>query len=391
MPESHSGRPNTIAVLRALQLGDMLCAVPALRALRRAAPAARISLIGLPWARAFVQRFPAYVDEFIEFPGYPGLPERELDVRALPGFLAQVGQHQFDLVLQMHGSGRIVNPLVGLLGGRASAGYFVPGDYCPDPKRYLPWQAGEHEILRWLRLVEALVTGHPGLAPAGAAARDAALEFPLRAADLAQYQALAKAHALAPGNYVCLHPGSQLPSRRWLPERFAAVGDALCALGYRVALTGTSLEAELTARVAAAMHGAAVDLAGRTSLGAAAALIAHAAALVCNDTGVSHIAAAVGTPSVVVSCGADPARWAPLNRQRHRYLCAPVPCRPCTHHTCPYTHACADAIGAAAVVGALRRLLPSRPATQSRAHQRHAAKQRRAIAPGGLHQPGRQP
>jgi ADP-heptose:LPS heptosyltransferase len=319
------------------------------------------------------------------------LPERELEGRAEPGFLAQVGQRRFDLVLQMHGSGRIVNPLVGLLGGRASAGYFVPGDYCPDPKRYLSWQAGEHEILRWLRLVEALVAGYPGLAPVGAGGRDAALEFPLHAADLAQYQALATAHALAPGSYVCLHPGSQLPSRRWLPERFAAVGDALCALGYRVALTGTGLEAGLTAHVAAAMQGTAIDLAGRTSLGAAAALIAHAAALVCNDTGVSHIAAAMGTPSVVISCGADPARWAPLDRQRHRYLCAPVPCRPCAHQTCPYTHACADAIGADVVVGALRSLLPSRPAAHFRARQRRATNRHRASTPGSWHQPGRQP
>ena len=303
--------PRRVAVLRALMLGDLLCAVPAFRALRAALPAAEVVLVGLPWARVLVDRFPHYLDGFLEFPGFPGLPERTPQVGRVPAFLAQMQAQRFDLAVQLHGSGPFVNPLVALFGARACAGFHLPGDFCPDPDRFYPWPSDGTEVRRLLRLMEFL--GCPALGEH--------LEFPLGPCDAAALAATRGGADLPPGGYACVHPGAGAPERRWPPERFAAVADALAARGLRVVLTGTREEARLTAAAARAMWAPALDLAGRTDLGALGVLLRDARLLVCNDTGVSHLAAALRTPSVVISTGDNPKRWAPADARLHRVLC----------------------------------------------------------------------
>jgi ADP-heptose:LPS heptosyltransferase len=333
-----------IAVFRALMLGDMLCAVPALRALRAAFPDAAITWIGLEPTRPMAKRLPHLIDDFIVLPGYHGLPEVPVDVAALPGFFAAVRSRRFDLALQMHGSGAIVNPLVAAFGARHSSGFFDDDAAVPrrDQSLFVRWPTAGHEIERMLAL-----TDHLGLARRGSA-----LEFPVSAGDRAELASV-RAGAGDEAGYVCIHVGAQLPSRRWPVDRFAAVADVVAASGRSVVLTGSAGEAGRIEEVMRRMRRRATSLAGRTTLGALGALLARADALVCNDTSVSHIAAALGCPSVVVSCGADVARWAPLDSSRHRVLWQALPCRPCAYADCPFGHPCADAITTEAVLAAL--------------------------------------
>src|SRR3982750_3387099 len=118
-----------IAIFRALQLGDLLCSIPAIRALRKAFPQAEVTLLGLPWSKSLVERFPGYINRFIHFPGYPGLPEQAIQPRAFTDFLGLIQDQRYDLVLQMQGNGSIVNPMVELFGGKYTAGFCKKNDY----------------------------------------------------------------------------------------------------------------------------------------------------------------------------------------------------------------------------------------------------------------------
>jgi ADP-heptose:LPS heptosyltransferase len=337
-------------VFRALALGDLLNAVPALRALRRGHPQARITLVSLPWAAEWVQRIDV-VDDFIAFPGHPELPERACDARAWPAFLDEVQARRYDLALQLHGSGAIVNAIVGLFGARRTAGFAGDAAWRPetDAPWYAPWPERGHEIERLLVLTDWLGCPRDGLQ----------LEFPVLDEDRA---ALARTWpgVRDAGPYVVVHAGARLPSRRWPLERYAAVAERLAQRGCSVVLTGGPDEAELVARLSAEIPWPTVNLAGRTTLWTLGALIEGAAQLVCNDTGVSHVAAALGTPSVVISSGGDALRWAPLDRARHTVLWQGIACRPCAHAICPIGHDCARAIGVDEVMQAIG-AQPARP------------------------------
>jgi len=357
--------PQRIVIFRALQLGDMLCSVPALRALRRAAPHAHIALIGLPWARAFITRYPDLLDELIEFPGAMGFPEQREDDSALPAFVDAMRDRRFDLAIQLHGSGGVANDIVFSFGAGANAG-FVQHNEIQRAGCFVEWPDTLAEPHRYLALTNAM----------GAPHECDALSFDLHAQDRADYAALVAEHGIEAHRLVLVHPGAQLPSRRWPAARFAEVADALAADGWQIAITGTAAEAELTATVLGMMTAPALHLAGSTSLGSLAALVDRARLVVCNDTGVSHIAAAMRTPSVVVASGSDTLRWAPLDRAMHRVLADYPPCRPCSFHECPYGHECALNVSVSQMIGAARAALArdagARPAAPGLLHERTA-------------------
>lgn len=328
--------PRHIVAVRALHLGDLLHAVPALRALRRGFPQAEITLVGLPWAASFVERFSDYVDRFVEFPGYPGIVEAEYDARRTSQFFEAQAAYGYDLAIQMHGSGRNSNGFTLGLGPAVTAGYH-DGHAGHRLQIGLPYPDHLPEAHRHLQLVSRL----------GCDGSDPRLEFPLFAEDFDEAANLLDGADQRP--LVGIHAGARAPSRRWPPERFAALADAIVGLlGATIVLTGSPEEIEQIDRVEDRMTTEPLNVSGRTSLGGLAALIERFDLFISNDTGPAHIAQALGTPSVIVFGPADPVRWAPQDQSRHRIVHQPVPCSPCEHWQCPIDHRC------------LRRIEPSR-------------------------------
>lgn len=329
-----------VAIFRALNLGDLLCSIPALRAVRRALPAASIALVGLEGMRPLMRRFRHYVDEFVDFPGDPAFPEQAACVARLPEFYRYMRAQGFDLALQMHGSGIQSNAIVGKFGARQWAG-FVPSLSQQTPQ-LMTWPDRQPEIKRYLALLEYL----------GLPEQDASLEFPLDDADREAAAEVARQAGIEAARTVFIHPGARLASRRWPLQRFAEAGRRLAQDGWQVVVTGCEAERPLTRSLAAAIGHGTVDLGGATGLGALASLMKQARLLICNDTGVSHIAAAVGCRSVVIASGSDTARWAPLDAGLHMVLHADMSCRPCAYDVCPVGHACALAVSPQEVVDA---------------------------------------
>jgi ADP-heptose:LPS heptosyltransferase len=355
-----------------LYLGDLLLAVPALRALRAGFPEAEITLIGLPWAASFARRFRRYIDRFVEFGGYPGIDEVAVDPGRSAHFVEEQRAYGYDLVVQMQGSGRTSNPCALALGGRMTAGYYE-GELPPGLTFGAPYPDDQPEVLRNVGLIRLLGCPHRGLE----------LEFPLFAQDRAEAAALLRRlprprhvpESCDPGDDACstphqagrpligIHAGAHAPARRWPAERFAVVADHLAQrFGAQIVLTGGPGEEEIAQAVAAGTPLAgrvapALNVAGQTSLGGLAALIDRLDLFVANDTGPAHLADALGTPSVTIFGPADHRRWAPLDQTRHPIVRRPVPCSPCRYTVCPIDHRCLSWVAPDAVIDAAERLL----------------------------------
>jgi ADP-heptose:LPS heptosyltransferase len=285
---ARAGGRGSVSVLRALGLGDLLTVVPALRALAEALPRRRL-VLATPASLAPLVALMGPVARRIELVDAHGLDVVPAGLRG-----ARTG-------LNLHGSGPESHRLLLGAGVRRLVAFRHPD--VPESAAGPDWHEGEHEVERWCRLLGAAgIDADPrrlGVEPPAEAAR-----HPLRGVTI-------------------VHPGATSPARRWPAERFATVARAERAAGRRVVVTGGPDEAVLAHRVAAAagLPSSAV-LAGRTDIGAMAALVAAAGRVVCGDTGVAHLATALATPSVLVFGPTSPAVWGPppARRDRHRVV-----------------------------------------------------------------------
>ena len=277
-----SRQASRILVLRALGLGDLLTAVPALRGLRRAFPRAEITL-ATPRALGPIVHEIGAVDRLLH--------AVELDPVRWDG-------PPPSLAVNLHGRGP---QSIDLLRALRPERLLTHAHHARPDVEGRPWRPDQHEVRRWCDLLV-----HAGV-PAGV--DDLAL--PRRRAGSGDHGA------------VIVHPGASHTARQWPPERYGAVARLLAHDGHRVLVTGSAAERPLATRVAArAGLPSAQVLAGGTSLDRLADLVANARLVLCGDTGIAHLATAYGTASVVLFGPVSPALWGPPQRPRHRALWA---------------------------------------------------------------------
>lgn len=270
-PESRAAPSNgapQLLVLRALKLGDLLVAVPALKGIRRAFPAHRLLYAAQDW-----------LAEALELVGgFELLPTQGLDrpLALEPGTV--------DVAVNLHGGGPESRARVEALGARRTIGHAGPTQDGPA------WLDDLHERERWVRLLE-----WHGIEADPADVRLARPSVP----------------SSVPGAAI-LHVGAAYGSRLWPADRFAEIASVLAATGHRVVFTGGNAEAARAADICrlAGLPAEAV-LAGRLGLAAFAAAVAEAAVVISADTGAAHLASAYGTPSVVLFGPAPPEIWGP--------------------------------------------------------------------------------
>jgi ADP-heptose:LPS heptosyltransferase len=298
-----------IAIFRALQLGDLLCSIPAIAALKFNYPNAKLYFIGLPHMRALMERYDC-IDEYVDFPGHPALPEIPHDPKELARFILRMQAENFDLLVQMQGDGTIVNDFLTQFRAKRLVG-FKPLAAAGDSD-WLTYPIHLHEVERHLALVRFL----------GLQVVSSAMYYPLFPADWAAYEHI-KSEMVPP--FVIVHVGSRDARRCWQLENFAYLASYMYNKGYQVILTGVYAERILVDKLQRLLEFPTVNLCSKLDLGMLGCLLTEASLLLSNCTGISHVAAALQTRSVVISMDGEPKRWGPLNKKLHTTFDLTVP------------------------------------------------------------------
>ncbi|MGB3644009.1 MAG: lipopolysaccharide heptosyltransferase II [Mesorhizobium sp.] len=328
-----------ILVIGPRWVGDMVMAQCLLAALKELHPQAAIDVVAPAWAAPLLARMPQ-VRQRIEAttkPGSFGLAERLRFGRSIRG--------RYDAAYVLPGSWKsaLIPFFAGIkkrVGHRREMRYGLLTDIVPLPE----------DLKR--RTAQAYFS----------LARGGTFRFPKLTVDEANQAALLRRSGLAPKKFVALMPGAEFgPAKRWPSEKYAGFARAIMEKGLAIALMGSKNDAPVTAEIAALAPGC-IDLAGQTRLEDAIDLIAAARLAASNDSGLMHVAAAVGTPIVAVYGSTSPKNTPPLTDDRELVWLG-LDCSPCHQKTCPLGHLnCLNTLDVALVTAAADRLLEKQAA-----------------------------
>jgi heptosyltransferase I len=335
-----------ICVIKPSALGDVVQALPVLPALRRRFPRARISWVISCSLAPLLEGHPD-LDEIISF-------ERRGSFGDWRKLLTRLRRSRFDLVLDLQGllrSGMMLwatraSLRVGLESAREGSIWachvLIPGTDLSVPAH-----------LRSRRVIEAF-----GLT-------NSSSDLRLAISRLEREWATRQLAPLA-GSVLAIHPGASWKTKRWLPERFAAVASkAARRFGLSPVIIGSAEEHQLSAQFIRTMRQLApnvrpVDLVGQTTLKQLAAVLEQSRVLLTNDSGPMQLAAGLGTPVVGIFTCTSPVISGPPG-DKHELVATGVKCAASYRKRCPHRGkkhlACMEEIDVERVWSALSRLM----------------------------------
>lgn len=336
-----------ILIIRLDHVGDLLCTTPAFRAIKEKFPTAKLDVLVSKYNKDIVKDNP-FIDGIMTYEA-PWFKRRNRRIIKLVEFIrlakALKGQ-KYDIGIDLRGDLRDII-LMFLAAIKYKIGYGITGaGFLLDKE--ITYNPDVHIAEHNLDVLKAI----------GIETTNKRSEFFI--AD--EYENFAKDFLIKNGLkaddfLVCVHLGAGFASKRWLPKKWAQLIDKLIKdFKARVIIIGTRDDKTLSNNIKQMVKGKIIDAVGETSLVGVAALLKKAKLFIGTDSGPSHIAASVDTPSVILYSGTNYAKhWAPLGK-KIIIIQKDIPCKGCERLKCA-NNICMDLINVDEVIEAIRKVL----------------------------------
>ncbi|HIE25769.1 TPA: glycosyltransferase family 9 protein [Candidatus Poribacteria bacterium] len=310
-----------ILLIQISAIGDVILLTPALRAIRKRFPHARLTMVTSPINQQLLKNCP-YIDEILIF----RMNECAKSPRRSVTFVRSLRERRFDLAIDFEHWPRLTALLAYLSGAPRRIGFQTAVQYrhyvFTDTVEHV---RGKHELLSFLDIAKLLVCST-------AIYRRTELEVWPCVEDFNWVEQFLKGHGVKEDvPLIGIHPdaGRTEPRRRWTKEGYQQVADALAKkYGAQIILTGAPSEVQLSEQIASMTRAKAIIAAGKTDINQLAALFSRCQFVLCGNCGPMHLAAAVKTPVVALHGPTNPAQWGPWGDE-HTIICSDMPCSPC--------------------------------------------------------------
>ncbi|MFH1861648.1 MAG: glycosyltransferase family 9 protein [bacterium] len=333
-----SDPPGSVLLIKLNALGDTILFVALARVLKRTYPEVRVEFLGSEINLPVLQRCP-YLDavQVCRLSDVFRKPLTFLNV------IRQIQRNRYDVIIDGSQWERITALITLFSRAKATVGFDTAGQKRSGAYHFpIPHRREQHEIDCFFELLQPL-----GIM---AQTEERGGIYVVQSEDREKLR-----NVYDPlKSQIVFHPGcgAHGAPRQWLPQYYSELAERLAGEfpDHHILLTGSTDETETCASVKSNSRNEILDLCGKLDFHQLAALLEQAALLICGNTGVMHLAAAIGTPVIALHGPTDPRRWGPLSKKA-TVIISPKECAPCLYLGSEYACDCPDCMAEIPVAG----------------------------------------